>query len=82
MGQEKRRKSTQGPSSGPADCAVARAILCAQPTKLVNPLNKSSPSSSNGQDLSNRFSKTVHCELRITFSSIPEAVPLAARTSV
>ena len=78
----KQRKAAQGPSSGPAECAVAHAILCTQPTKLVDPLNKSPPSSSNGQDLSNRSSKTVHCEFRITIFSIPGAVQLAARTPV
>ena len=72
--QDKQRKSAQGPSSGPADCAVARAILCAQPTKIVNPLNKSAPSSSNGQDLSNRSSKMVHCQLRTRNSAEPGAV--------
>ncbi len=78
----KHRKAAQGPSPGPAECAVAHAILCTQPTELVDPLSKSPPSSSNGPCLSNRFSKAVHCELRITISSIPGAVPLAARTLV
>ncbi len=76
----KQRKAAQGPSSSAAECAVAHAILCTQPTELVDPLHKSPPSSSNGQGLSNRFSKTVYCELWITISSIRGTVPLAART--
>ncbi len=78
----KHRKAAQGPSPGPAECAVAHAILCAQPTKLVNPLNKSPPSSPNGQDLSNRSSEMVHCQLRTIIPAIPGAVQLAARTPV
>ncbi len=73
-------KSAQGPSSSAAECAVAHAILCTQPTELVVPLHKSPPSSSNGQGLSNRFSKTVYCELWITISSMRGTDPLAART--
>ena len=61
----------QGPSSGLPERAVGRATLCAKATNCDNPLNKSCPLSPNGQDLSNRFSGTVRCGLRIATSSIP-----------
>ncbi len=60
--------------------AVDRAALCAKAANFDNPLNKSRPLGSNGQDLSNRFSGTVRCGLRIATSPIPRAVPRGGRS--